>query len=116
MLRDQKCVLISGAGCGLGSGLSVEAARRGMAVALCGRGETALEATGALLDQGHQHLIIPADITNPQHRRRIVEIISEQWEALDVLVNNAGVVEGGAIGRSGDDASTRPVLTNAVPQ
>jgi len=114
MLRDQKCVLITGAGSGIGRALSVEAARRGMAVALCGRRETALEATGALLDQGHQHLIIPADITNPQHRRRIVEIISQQWEALDVLVNNAGVVEGGAIEKFDDDAITRTFLTNVI--
>src|SRR5258708_23581573 len=96
MLRDQKCVLITGAGSGIGRALSVEAARRGMAVALCGRRETALEATGALLDQGHQHLIIPADITNPQHRRRIVDLISAQREPLDVLVNKTGVDERGA--------------------
>src|SRR5260370_15799333 len=114
MLRDQKCVLITGAGSGIGRALSVEAARRGMAVALCGRRETALEARGALLDQGHQHLIIPADITNPQHRRRIVEIISEQWEALDILVNNAGVVEGGALEKFDDDAIARTFLTNVI--
>jgi short-subunit dehydrogenase len=114
MLREQKCVLITGAGSGIGRALSVEAAQRGMAVALCGRRETALEATRALLDQGNLHLIIPADITNPQDRSRIVEIISDQWEALDVLVNNAGVVEGGAIEKFDDEAITRTFLTNVI--
>src|SRR5229473_7667322 len=106
MSREQKCVLITGAGSGIGRALSVEAAQRGMVVALCGRRETALEATGALLGQGSQHLIIPADITNPQDRRRIVEIISDRWEALDFLVNNAGVVEGGALEKFDDEAIT----------
>ncbi len=114
MPREQKCVLITGAGSGIGRALSVEAARRGMTVALCGRRETALKVTRALLDQGRQHLIIPADITNPQDRRRIVGVISEQWKVLDVLINNAGVVEGGALEKFDDDAITRTFLTNVV--
>jgi short-subunit dehydrogenase len=114
MLREQKCVLITGAGSGIGRALSVEAARRGMIVALCGRRETALEATSALLGRDNRHLIIPADITNPHDRRRIVEIISDRWNALDVLVNNAGVVEGGAIEKFDDEAITRTFLTNVV--
>ena len=114
MLREQKCVLITGAGSGIGHALSVEAAQRGMAIALCGRRETALEATGALLGPGSQHLIIPADITIPQDRRRVVEIVNDQWKALDVLVNNAGVVEGGALEKFDDDAITRTFLTNVM--
>ena len=114
MLREQKCVLITGAGSGIGRALSVEAAQRGMAVALCGRRETALETTEALLGPGSQHLIIPADITDPQDRRRIVKTISERWEALDVLVNNAGVVEGGALEKFDDEALTRTFLTNVI--
>jgi len=114
MPREQKCVLITGAGSGIGRALSVEAARRGMTVALCGRRETVLKVTRALLDQGRQHLIIPADITNPHDRRRIVGVISEQWKGLDVLINNAGVVEGGALEKFDDDAITRTFLTNVV--
>src|SRR6202035_214461 len=114
MPREQKYVLITGAGSGIGRALSVEAAQRGMTVALCGRRETALRVTRTLLDQGSQHLIIPADITNPQDRRRIVETIGEQWKALDVLINNAGVVEGGALERFNDDAITRTFLTNII--
>jgi short-subunit dehydrogenase len=114
MLREQKCVLITGAGSGIGRALAVEAAERGMVLALCGRRKTALEATSALLGQASPHLIIAADITDPQGRRRIVEIISEQWKALDVLVNNAGVVEGGALEKFDDEAITRTFLTNVM--
>jgi short-subunit dehydrogenase len=114
MPREQKCVLITGAGSGIGRALSVEAAQRGMVVALCGRRKTALEATSALLGEGSQHLIIPADITSPQDRRRIVEIIRDRWKALDILINNAGVVEGGALEKFDDEAITRTFLTNVI--
>jgi NADP-dependent 3-hydroxy acid dehydrogenase YdfG len=43
MPREQKCVLITGAGSGIGRALAVEVAQRGMNVALCGRREDALE-------------------------------------------------------------------------
>ncbi|MDB5607382.1 MAG: short-chain dehydrogenase/reductase, partial [Bradyrhizobium sp.] len=115
MPREQKCVLITGAGSGIGRALAIEAAVRGMVVALCGRREAALAVTRGLLDQGAQrHLIIPADITDPQHRRRIVDTIGGQWGVLDILVNNAGVVEGGAIENFDDDAITRTFLTNVM--
>jgi short-subunit dehydrogenase len=114
MPREQKCVLITGAGSGIGRALAIEAAQRGMVVALCGRRETALEGTAALLGQVSQHLIIPADITNPQDRRRIVEVISGEWKALDILVNNAGVVKGAAIEKFDDDAISRTFLTNVI--
>ena len=115
MLREQKCVLITGAGSGIGRALAIEAAVRGMVVALCGRREAALAVTRGFLDQGAQrHLIIPADITDPQHRRRILDTICGQWGALDILVNNAGVIEGGAIENFDDDAITRTFLTNVM--
>jgi short-subunit dehydrogenase len=114
MPRERQYVLITGAGSGIGRALSVEAARHGMTVALCGRRETALEGTRALLDQRSQHLIIPADITSSEGRRRIVAIIGDQWKALDVLVNNAGVVEGGALEQFDDEAITRTFLTNVI--
>jgi short-subunit dehydrogenase len=114
MPREQKCVLITGAGSGIGRALAIEAAQRGMVVALCGRRELALEGTAALLVRGSQHLIIPADITNTQDRSRIVEVISSEWKVLDILVNNAGVVEGGAIEKFDDDAISRTFLTNVI--
>ncbi len=115
MPHEQKCVLITGAGSGIGRALAVEAAERGMAVALCGRREAALQVTRALLGrEQHQHLIIPADITNPGDRGRIVGVIGDRWKGLDVLINNAGVIEGGAIDKLDDDAINRTFLTNVI--
>lgn len=114
MQPDQKLVLVTGAGSGIGRALCIEAAQRGMAVALCGRRQDALEATGALLGPGASHLIIPADITRPEDRRRIVDRIRNERGALDILINNAGIIEGGPLETFGDDALARTFQTNVI--
>ena len=50
---------------GIGRALAVEAARRGMTVALCGRRADALAKTAALLGAGTAHIVIHADVTRP---------------------------------------------------
>jgi short-subunit dehydrogenase len=114
MLPEQKLVLITGAGSGIGRALCVEAANRGMAVALCGRRQEALEATRTLLGNGAGHLIIPADITRPEDRGVIVDRIRNGRGALDILINNAGIVEGGLLEMFDDDALARTFQTNVM--
>jgi len=112
--EQQKLVLITGAGSGIGRALCIEAAQRGMAVALCGRRQDALEATGALLEKAASHLIIPADITRPEDRRLIVDRIGNERGSLDILINNAGLVEGGPLETFDDDALARTFQTNII--
>jgi short-subunit dehydrogenase len=114
MLPERKFVLVTGAGSGIGRALSLEAARRGMAVALCGRRLDALKETAASLGPAASRLMIPADITRSEDRRRIVEDIRSEWGKLDVLVNNAGVVEGGSLETFDDDAIARTFQTNVM--
>jgi short-subunit dehydrogenase len=111
---EQKLVLITGAGSGIGRALCVEAASQGMAVALCGRRQEALEATRTLLGNDAGHLIIPADITRPEDRGVIVDRIRDGRGALDILINNAGIVEGGPLETFDDDALARTFQTNVM--
>jgi short-subunit dehydrogenase len=114
MLRELKRVLITGAGSGIGRALAVEAERRGMAVALCGRRLEALEATAALIVGDRRPLILRADVTVADDRRRIVDEITGSWGGLDILVNNAGIVEGGPLQELDDEALDRVFRTNIV--
>src|ERR1700723_1732653 len=113
MQPEQKLVLVTGAGSGIGRALCIEAAQRGMMVALCGRRKDALEATGELLP-ATTHLIIPADITRPEDRRRIVDRIRGERGALDFLINNAGIVEGGPLVFFDDGAPPRTFQINPM--
>jgi short-subunit dehydrogenase len=114
MQPEQKLVLVTGAGSGIGRALCIEAANRGMAVALCGRRQEALETSRALLGSGAGHLVIPADITRPEDRRVIVDRIKSERGALDILINNAGIVEGGPLETFDDDALARTFQTNIM--
>ncbi|MDQ0390957.1 SDR family NAD(P)-dependent oxidoreductase [Labrys monachus] len=114
MPRDHRRVLITGAGSGIGRALAIEASRRGMSVALCGRRAEALEETLGLLVPAPGHIAIAADVTAGADRRRILDDLMEEWGALDILVNNAGVLEGGALERMDDEALARIFETNAI--
>jgi NAD(P)-dependent dehydrogenase (short-subunit alcohol dehydrogenase family) len=81
---------------------------------LCGRRREALEESAALLGHGERHLVLPADITLAEDRRRIAEAITTKSGRLDILVNNAGVVEGGPVEELDDEALARIFQTNAV--
>lgn len=114
MQLEGKYVLVTGAGSGIGRALAVEASKRGMTVALCGRRAEALAGTAALLDLSKANLVIPADVTRADDRRAIVARLGESWGKLDVLVNNAGVIAGGALENEEDAALEQLVATNVT--
>jgi NAD(P)-dependent dehydrogenase (short-subunit alcohol dehydrogenase family) len=87
--RDRIAV-ITGASQGLGSALAEELARRGWRLVLDARHGTRLaEATGRL--PGGPHRVLTGDVTDPEHRRDIVDAASELGGA-SLLVNNASTL------------------------
>lgn len=114
MQLEGKFALITGAGSGIGRALAVEGSSRGLTLALCGRRGDALAGTLALLDASKQNIAIPADVTRSGDRAAIVARLTESWGRLDVLVNNAGVVTGGALEQEEDACLERLVATNVT--
>ncbi|HEX5442169.1 MAG TPA: SDR family NAD(P)-dependent oxidoreductase [Pirellulales bacterium] len=91
-----KHVLIVGGTRGLGLLLAREAARLGARVAISGRDATTLErARDDLLARGATVLTVQGDVTDPEQARRMVRTVQEQWGRIDVLINNAGVIQAG---------------------
>jgi short-subunit dehydrogenase len=58
--------------------------------------------------------VIAADVRWAADRARVVATIAEAWGALDVLVNNAGMVEGGPMDRLSDATLERLFHTNVI--
>lgn len=114
MRLEGKRALITGAGSGIGRELAIEAARRGMTVALCGRRADALEQTLSKMRPRRGHVALPGDITDPAIRTALAQYLGRWWGGLDVLVNNAGVVTVGALAQTSDDDLYRLVDTNIV--
>ncbi|WP_054814519.1 SDR family NAD(P)-dependent oxidoreductase [Nocardia arizonensis] len=78
--------LVTGASAGFGLALAREVVRRGGRVIGTGRREDRLAAAGAEL--GPAFVAVPGDVTDPEHRARLVERVRAAGP-LDLIVNNA---------------------------
>ena len=114
MQLEGKRALITGAGSGIGRALAIEASRRGMTVALCGRRADALYETLSQMAPGNGHLRLRGDITDPAVRRGLRDYLWQHWGGLDVLVNNAGARRRRSAGSHDDAELERVMVTNVV--
>ncbi|RMI30428.1 SDR family oxidoreductase [Nocardia stercoris] len=89
-LLQDKVIVISGVGPGLGHSLSIEAARMGARVVLVSRTRKKLEKLAdEVRAEGGTALVVDADITDEEQRRRIVEQTLVEYGRADCLINNA---------------------------
>ncbi|OON61054.1 ketoreductase [Massilia sp. KIM] len=87
---EEKVVLITGGGAGIGRAAALRFARAGARVVVTGRREEPLRALADSAEaQGRIDWIV-ADAGAPEDAARTVAIVAERWGRLDVLVNNAG--------------------------
>ena len=84
---DGRVALITGAGQGLGSAVSIALAEAGASVVLLGRTKKFLDETAQIVrDAKGDVSVIVCDVTEDTHLRTIISDIPK----LDILVNNAG--------------------------
>ena len=89
---QDKVVIITGAGRGIGRGVAQAYAARGAQVIIAER----QEALGKDLEQwitsrGQKGLFVPADVSDPGQIVALMETVQERCGAIHILVNNAGL-------------------------
>jgi 3-oxoacyl-[acyl-carrier protein] reductase len=95
-MQANRIALVTGGGTGIGRGIALALARRGMDVALAGRRAGPLEAVAQeVRTLGVRGVALPADLTNPSERTRLIERVHTALGPVDMLVNNAGMMAGG---------------------
>lgn len=93
---ENKVVLVTGAGSGMGREIAILLAERGAAVSLVGRRAHKLDAVAAEISAaGGRVLAIPGDVSLPEFAAAAVEQTVEAFGSLHHAVNNAGVAGSG---------------------
>jgi NAD(P)-dependent dehydrogenase (short-subunit alcohol dehydrogenase family) len=88
-----KIAVVTGAGSGIGRACAVALAREGAKVALVGRRKTLLEEVAREI--GELALVLSADVSQKDETARVAEETVAHFGALNVLLNNAGVLHVG---------------------
>jgi NAD(P)-dependent dehydrogenase (short-subunit alcohol dehydrogenase family) len=88
-----KVALVTGAGRGIGRGISLALTENGWSVVINYRGNknAAEETIRIAVNRGGDGMIVQADISQPPDRQRLVAKTLDHFGRLDLLVNNAGI-------------------------
>ncbi len=93
-----KVALITGGSRGLGLVLARDLGREGMRVVICARDEEELErARATLAADGVQVTALPGDVADDVCMSGLVADVEENIGPVDVLVNNAGIIQVGPV-------------------
>lgn len=95
---ENKVALITGASRGIGKGIAEAFANEGANLILAARDAEKLASLAeSLIGNGSSAVAIPADVTDEEQVQSLFHQTIERFGRLDLLVNNAGVFDGGPI-------------------
>ncbi len=116
--RSREVVVITGGSRGLGLALAHRFGKAGDRLVLAARDHVELNrARHALLDAGsvasrEDILLVPADLTDPAQAQALIDQAFTHFGRIDVLINNAGIIEVGPIENQPLEAFQRAMDTN----
>jgi NADP-dependent 3-hydroxy acid dehydrogenase YdfG len=87
---DDKRVLVTGGGSGIGLAAARLFLQEGARVAITGRNNGKLKAAAESLRGGDRLLTHTADVGDAGQVQGLVQSLTERWGGIDILVNNAG--------------------------
>ena len=95
---DGKVAIVTGGSRGIGRAIARGLAAEGAKVVITARNTEKLHQTARELSAGGATVVpVPADMTDEAQVAALFQHVSEHFHRLDLLVNNAGVFDGGAL-------------------
>ncbi|XP_046582721.1 3-oxoacyl-[acyl-carrier-protein] reductase FabG-like [Haliotis rubra] len=93
-----KVALVTGASSGIGAGTAILFSQLGARVIITGRNEENLEKTAEQCNHDkYKPVLLTGDLSKEEDTKRIVEEAIAATGRLDILINNAGILESGSI-------------------
>lgn len=110
---EGKIAIVTGASQGIGQGIAKGLADEGASLILTARNADRLNQNAEELRQaGITVLTIPADVTDEAQVREVFRQTKGQFGRLDILINNAGIFDGGPVDELSVEAWDRVMATN----
>lgn len=112
-LLQGRSAIVTGGGSGIGKAIAVAFANEGCRVAIAGRRSGLLNETAVEIKKaGGTCLPVVADVTQEQQVAALFSRVKTEFGRIDVLVNNAGVTDGGPIDELSFETWRKVVATN----
>ncbi|WP_353946419.1 SDR family NAD(P)-dependent oxidoreductase [Streptomyces sp. HUAS MG91] len=108
---SDKTVVITGAGAGIGRATALRFAAEGAKILVADlNAESAKETVGLIEKQGGTAVAVVGDLSRPEVVEEVVSTATDTLGGLDVLVNNAGIMDRMSAAADTDDAEWERVL------
>ena len=108
-----RVVIVTGSSTGLGLMVARQAAKLGAKLVLSARGEAELfKAEAEIRALGAEVIAVPTDVSDEQEARALVARTIERFGRVDVLVNNAGIIQVGPVDSMTADDFRQAMATN----
>ena len=114
MRFEEKAVLITGAGAGIGRAAALKFAQEGARVICNSVDESAKPTAELIAGSGGKAIFAQGDIACEADVRRMVDLTVEAYGTIDVLVNNAGIVFAGTLENTPENAFRKTMDVNVL--
>lgn len=111
---EGKTALVTGASKGIGRAISLELAQMGVKVAVNYNSSEsdADEVVQAITEMGGDALKVHADVSDLAQVNAMVDKVNDAWGGVNIMVNNAGIINDGLLMRMTDEAWHRVMGVN----
>ncbi|MDF2191275.1 SDR family oxidoreductase [Paraflavitalea sp. CAU 1676] len=112
---QHKTIVVTGASSGVGKAIALQLATKGATLILAARREAALQETAAAcMASGSKVLVVTVNMQNVEEIRVLAEKAYQFGGAIDVWINNAGVLAAGPLEEVPPEVSEAVIKTNLL--